>query len=64
MNQVQTEFHLAAGDFPDVENFRKVLSTYSIDKFDKVKPKMIQVIDDMLGHDIPDLLTNFRNPYQ
>lgn len=61
--QVQREFHLPAGDFPNVEHFREVLSGYSIDKFEKLKPKLIQNADDMLGYDIPDLLRNFRNPY-
>lgn len=61
--KVQREFHLPAGDFPDVEHFRQVLGAYNIDKFEKLKPKMIQAVDDMLGYDIPDLLNNFRNPY-
>ncbi|KAI8567352.1 hypothetical protein RHMOL_Rhmol02G0115100 [Rhododendron molle] len=61
--KVQREFHLPAGDFPNVEHFREVLSAYNIDKFEKLKPKMIQAVDDMLGYDIPELLKNFRNPY-
>ncbi|XP_050918316.1 EH domain-containing protein 2-like [Lathyrus oleraceus] len=62
--KVQREFHLSAGDFPNVDHFREVLNTYNIDKFDKLKPKMIQVIDDMLGYEIPELLKKFRNPYE
>jgi EH domain-containing protein 1 len=61
--KVQREFHLPPGDFPNVEQFRETLSGYNIDKFEKLKPKMIQAVDDMLGYDIPDLLKNFRNPY-
>ncbi|KAL6010302.1 EH domain-containing protein 1 [Asimina triloba] len=61
--KVQREYHLPAGDFPNVENFRETLSGYSIDKFDKLKSKMIQTVDDMLGYDIPKLLGNFKNPY-
>ncbi|TQD98750.1 hypothetical protein C1H46_015659 [Malus baccata] len=61
--KVQRDFHLPAGDFPDVEHFREVLGGYNIDKFDKLKPKMIQAVDDMLGYDIPELLKKFRNPY-
>jgi EH domain-containing protein 1 len=64
VKQVQKEFHLPAGDFPCVEQFREVLRSYSIEKFEKLKPKMIQATDDMLGHDIPELLKNFRNPYE
>ncbi|CAI0436322.1 unnamed protein product [Linum tenue] len=61
--KVQREFHLPPGDFPNVEHFKEVLSGYNIDKFEKLKPKMIQAVDDMLGYDIPDLLKNFKNPY-
>ncbi|KAL3508447.1 hypothetical protein ACH5RR_027848 [Cinchona calisaya] len=61
--KVQREHHLPAGDFPNVEHFRDILSGYSIDKFEKLKPKMIETVDDMLGYDIPELLKNFRNPY-
>lgn len=61
--KVQREFHLPAGDFPSVENFREVLTRYNIDDFEKMKPKLIQAVDDMLGYDIPELLKNLRNPY-
>ncbi|GKV38737.1 hypothetical protein SLEP1_g46616 [Rubroshorea leprosula] len=61
--KVQREFHLPRGDFPNVEHFREVLSGYNLDKFEKLKPKMIQAVDDMLAYDIPELLKNFRNPY-
>ncbi|KAJ7963733.1 EH domain-containing protein 1 [Quillaja saponaria] len=61
--KVQREFHLPPGDFPNVEHFRELLSGYNFDKFEKLKPKMIQTVDDILGYDIPDLLKNFRNPY-
>ena len=61
--QVQREHHLPPGDFPNVEQFKEVLSGYNFDKFEKLKPKMIQAVDDMLGYDIPELLKTFRNPY-
>ncbi|CAI9756639.1 unnamed protein product [Fraxinus pennsylvanica] len=61
--KVQREHHLPAGDFPSVENFREVLSRYNIEEFEKLKPKMIQAVDDMLGHDIPQLLKSIRNLY-
>ncbi|KAF8077548.1 hypothetical protein N665_1029s0008 [Sinapis alba] len=62
--KVQQEYHLPAGDFPSVEHFKEVLGGYNIDKFEKLKPKMIQAEDDMLDYDIPDLLKKFRNPYE
>ncbi|KZV52482.1 EH domain-containing protein 1 [Dorcoceras hygrometricum] len=61
--KIQREHHLPPGDFPNVDHFRDVLNGYSLDKFEKLKPKMIQSVDEMLGYDIPDLLKNFRNPY-
>ncbi|XWS09754.1 hypothetical protein CRYUN_Cryun39dG0016400 [Craigia yunnanensis] len=61
--KVQRDNHLPPGDFPNVEQFREVLSGYNFDKFEKLKPKMIQAVDDMLGYDIPELLKTFRNPY-
>ncbi|XP_074558578.1 EH domain-containing protein 1-like [Curcuma longa] len=62
--KVQREYHLPLGDFPNLEYFREILNGFSIDKFEKLKPKMIQAVDDMLGYDIPELLKNFRNPYE
>lgn len=62
--KVQREFHLNAGDFPSAEHFKEVLGAYNIDKFEKLKPKMIQAVDDMLAYDIPQLLKNFKNPYE
>jgi len=53
---------LPAGDFPNVDHFKEVLSVYNIDKFEKLRPKIIQVVDDMLSHDIPNLLKTFSNP--
>ncbi|KAG9137175.1 hypothetical protein Leryth_011997 [Lithospermum erythrorhizon] len=61
--KIQKEHHLPPGDFPDVEQFQEVLYGYNFDKFEKLKPKMIQAVDDMLGYDIPKFLKNFRNPY-
>ncbi|PKA50641.1 hypothetical protein AXF42_Ash017980 [Apostasia shenzhenica] len=61
--KVQKEFHLPAGDFPSIDHFKEVLTGYNIDKFEKIKSKMIQAVDDMLGYDIPELLKSFRNPY-
>lgn len=61
MTQVQREFHLPEGDFPDVDQFKEVLARYNMDEFEKLKPKMIQTVDEMLGYDIPELLKNLRN---
>eukprot|EP00244_Chara_vulgaris_P011509 TRINITY_DN5720_c1_g1_i1.p1 TRINITY_DN5720_c1_g1~~TRINITY_DN5720_c1_g1_i1.p1 ORF type:complete len:556 (-),score=109.69 TRINITY_DN5720_c1_g1_i1:1253-2920(-) len=62
--KIQREHRLAAGDFPNVHLFRDTLEGYSIDKFEKLKPRMIQIVDEVLSKDIPDLLRKFRNPYE
>ena len=54
---------MPAGDFPRVEYFQEHLAGYSFDKFEKLKPKMVQDVDNMLAYDIPELLKQFRNPY-
>ncbi|KAI4390085.1 hypothetical protein MLD38_002233 [Melastoma candidum] len=61
--KIQKEYHLPPGDFPDVEQFKEVLVGHNMDKFEKLKSKMIRDVDNMLGHDIPDLLKHFGNPY-
>lgn len=61
--KVQREFHLPPGDFPSVEHYRERLAGYNFDKFEKLKPKMLETVDTMLGYDIPELLKKFRNPY-
>ncbi|XP_051207488.1 EH domain-containing protein 1 isoform X2 [Lolium perenne] len=62
--KVQKEMHLPAGDFPSVDEYREMLSAYNFDRFERLRPKMVQGVDDMLAYDIPDLLKQFRNPYQ
>ncbi|XP_021759024.1 EH domain-containing protein 1-like [Chenopodium quinoa] len=59
--KIQREYHLPAGDFPNVEHFQEVLRDYNIDKFEKLKPKLIQAVDEMLGYDIPELLRNLKS---
>lgn len=61
--KIQREHHLPPGDFPRVEYFQEVLEGYSFDKFEKLRPKLIQDLDTMLAVDIPELLRRFRNPY-
>ncbi|MED6219262.1 EH domain-containing protein 1, partial [Stylosanthes scabra] len=61
--KVQREFHLPAGDFPNVDEYREKLRGFNFDKFERLKPKMIDAVDHMLAYDIPNLLKTFRNPY-
>lgn len=54
---------MQAGDFPDVNRYRDILSAYDISNFPKLKEKDIKAIDDTLSYDIPALVRQFDNPY-
>uniref|UniRef100_A0A453DCA9 Dynamin-type G domain-containing protein n=1 Tax=Aegilops tauschii subsp. strangulata TaxID=200361 RepID=A0A453DCA9_AEGTS len=62
--KVQKEMHLPPGDFPSVDEYRDTLSAYNFDRFERLHTKMVKDVDDMLAYDIPDLLKQFRNPYE
>lgn len=47
-----------------MDYFREVLQGYQISNFNKLNPKLLKNVDDVLGVDIPDLLQKFRNPYE
>ncbi|MCO5608057.1 hypothetical protein L7F22_062262 [Adiantum nelumboides] len=58
--QIQEKHRIPAGDFPNVDRFRKVLATYDISSFARLKPRLIKEVDDMLANEIPALLQNFK----
>ncbi|KAF6256286.1 P-loop containing nucleoside triphosphate hydrolase protein [Scenedesmus sp. NREL 46B-D3] len=62
--QVQREYHLPAGDFPDVVRFRDILSAFDFAAFPKMSKSMVKQIDDVLSIDVPNLVRMFDNPYQ
>ena len=53
----------AAGDFPDVNRYREILSAYDLSVFPKLKEKDVKTIEDVLSLDIPSLVKQFDNPY-
>lgn len=61
--QVQREHHLHAGDFPDVERYREILSAFDVSKFPKLTKEMIKQVDDALSIDIPQLVRSMDNPF-
>jgi EH domain-containing protein 1 len=60
---VQREHHLHAGDFPDVDRYREILSAFDVSKFPKLDKAMIKTIDEVLSVDIPQLVRAMDNPY-
>lgn len=54
---------LHAGDFPDINKYREILSAYDISTFPKLKESMLRALDEALTVDIPNLVRQFENPY-
>ncbi|KDD73486.1 hypothetical protein H632_c2126p0 [Helicosporidium sp. ATCC 50920] len=61
--QLQREHHLHAGDFPDVQRYRDMLSAFDISRFPKLDKGALKQLDDALSVDIPRLVQLMGNPY-
>ncbi|CAG8661241.1 5172_t:CDS:2, partial [Scutellospora calospora] len=55
--KVQHRYHLAAGDFPNLERFKAGLSIYKFDKFSNLKSQLIEKAEDALSNDLPKLMS-------
>lgn len=54
--------NLAAGDFPDLEDFRSKLREHDFSKFQALRPKMIDEIETVMGSDFPRLMEALPRP--
>ncbi len=45
-----------AGDFPDVNRYREILSGYDISTFPKLREKDVKALEETLSIDIPTLV--------
>jgi EH domain-containing protein 1 len=61
--QVQREYQIPAGDFPNVDRYRETLSAFDISKFPNVTKEMVKKVDEVLTIDIPALVRQFDNPF-
>ncbi|GLC45016.1 hypothetical protein PLESTM_001675900 [Pleodorina starrii] len=61
--EVQREYHLPRGDFPDPGRFRDILGGFDLLNFPKVTKSMIQAMEDVLSIHIPNLVKQFDNPF-
>ncbi|GBF98304.1 hypothetical protein Rsub_10967 [Raphidocelis subcapitata] len=61
---VQREHHLPAGDFPDLNRFREILSAFDFSVFPKLSDNKLATVDSVLSEHIPALVRAFENPYQ
>jgi len=57
--KIQRTWRLPPGDFPDVGKFKENLKLYEFAKFPKLQPKLIDMVDEVLGVDFPALMQRF-----
>ncbi|XP_075568997.1 EH domain-containing protein 4 [Pelecanus crispus] len=58
--QLQREYHISAGDFPEVKRMQELLETCDFTKFHSLKPKLIEAVDNMLANKIASLISLIR----
>lgn len=56
--KLQREHQISLGDFPDIKKMQDVLATMDFTKFNPIKPKLLDVVDNMLATDISKLMAN------
>jgi len=54
--QLQKEHGISPGDFPDVEKMRENLKNADFTSFNAIKPRLLEVVDNMLATDIARLM--------
>ncbi|CAG8604241.1 17476_t:CDS:2, partial [Acaulospora morrowiae] len=73
--KIQQRYHLAPGDFPNLERFKQGLGLYRFDKFNSLNLKIIDKVEEALSVDLPKLMTKVpqgnrritpmeRNPFE
>uniref|UniRef100_A0A914WUV4 Achaete scute target 1 n=1 Tax=Plectus sambesii TaxID=2011161 RepID=A0A914WUV4_9BILA len=55
--QLQREHNISPGDFPDVNKMREHLQNQNFEKFNLIKPKLLETVDLMLQSDITRIMT-------
>ncbi|KYN39752.1 EH domain-containing protein 1, partial [Trachymyrmex septentrionalis] len=55
-DQIQREQKISPGDFPDLKKMQESLAHHDFNKFNPLKPKLLEVVDKMLAEDIAKLM--------
>ncbi|XP_076762151.1 EH domain-containing protein 3-like [Xylocopa sonorina] len=55
-DQIQKEQQISPGDFPDLKKMQENLAHHDFNKFNSIKPKLLEVVDNMLIRDIARLM--------
>ncbi|XP_061467327.1 EH domain-containing protein 4 isoform X2 [Rhineura floridana] len=54
--QLQQQYQISAGDFPEVKKMQEQLENYDFSKFHSLKPKLIEAVDNMLANKVAFLM--------
>ncbi|KAL7073350.1 hypothetical protein ACQ4LE_007199 [Meloidogyne hapla] len=62
--QLQKEHGISPGDFPDINKMRGNLENADFSRFNALKPRLLQIVDDMLAKDIARLMAQIPKEEQ
>ncbi|KAK3925768.1 EH domain-containing protein 1 [Frankliniella fusca] len=54
--QIQKEYQISPGDFPDIKKMQEQLAHHDFTKFHPIRPKLLEAVDKMLADDIARLM--------
>ncbi|KAM6965043.1 EH domain-containing protein 3 [Aplochiton taeniatus] len=58
--RIEREHQISAGDFPNLKKMQDQLQSHDLNKFQPLKSKLLETVDDMLSHDIAQLMVLVR----
>ncbi|XP_069036712.1 EH domain-containing protein 1a isoform X2 [Lepisosteus oculatus] len=58
--KIEKEHQISPGDFPNLKKMQELLATQDFSKFQSLKPKLMEAVEDMLANDIARLMTLVR----
>ncbi|XP_064408016.1 EH domain-containing protein 1b [Latimeria chalumnae] len=58
--KIEREHQISPGDFPSLKKMQELLQTEDFTKFNSLKPKLLDAVDDMLANDIARLMVMVR----
>ena len=61
-HMIQTEYRLPSSDFPPMDRFVEVVANMDFSTFPKFKPELFDALDEVLAHDIPEIMSMLPKP--
>lgn len=58
--RIEREHQISPGDFPNLKKMQDQLQSQDLNKFQALKPKLLEAVDDMLANDIASLMVLVR----